>query len=183
MAYDKYYDAAIGKWPDYYWMFRLTEALIVKSSAIHTAGTGINYGGKVTGDDGHTYACIKNHTSTNETKPISGIDWQRYWILAPLSVAANWGVGVSYVSGDSAATIADKKRIRAIDRQLASYIIEKTNNPSMENYLIICKEFQPYIEGEALYVANSRTIAANDLKTIIDNQYRNWAQSKYDTSF
>ena len=183
MAYEKYYSNFSSKFPDYLWMARLTEALITKASSINIGGNGIAYGGKVMGTDGQTYACIVNHTSSDATKPITGADWQTVWTLAPLAAAGAWVNGNAYVAVDSLPTINNKIRLHGIDKQLAAYILDKTNNSAIENYLAVCKEFEPYIETEAKYQQTGRTMVDSDVNVIVNNQFRNWAQSKYDGSF
>ena len=52
-----------------------------------------------TGSDGLYYRCIKSHTSVTATnKPITGTEWNTYWILDGASTDGAWANGASYVA-------------------------------------------------------------------------------------
>jgi len=60
-------------------------------------GTGLPSGSpsEVTGTDTNIYTCIRNHTSSSSTKPITGSNWAFYWKQAGL-VGGAWADATSY---------------------------------------------------------------------------------------
>jgi len=68
------------------------------------ASTGVITGGacaytprsKVLGTNGSTYACIANHTAAANNMPITGANWQNYWVLSSPPGGAAWVSGLQY---------------------------------------------------------------------------------------
>lgn len=52
----------------------------------------------VLGTDGNDYECITNHTSTTETRPITGAKWPSFWKEVDTSVGAVWVTNTAYTS-------------------------------------------------------------------------------------
>lgn len=51
----------------------------------------------VTGTDGNTYTCIRPHTAATANKPVTGDDYQSYWVDGGSSPAV-WAEGTAYTS-------------------------------------------------------------------------------------
>jgi|GEM_PF-1680183 len=53
----------------------------------------------IVGTDSNDYECIRNHTSTNDNKPITGADYTSYWkATGGTGVGAAWAVSTAYTS-------------------------------------------------------------------------------------
>lgn len=56
------------------------------------------------GSDGNLYLCKKNHTSALDNKPITGVNWQQYWVLSSRYTGTpSWVAGTSYHAASGAA--------------------------------------------------------------------------------
>jgi len=54
---------------------------------------------KVVGSDGSNYYCLKPHTATSNTQPVTGDDYQTYWDNGESTLTA-WVSGASYTSSN-----------------------------------------------------------------------------------
>ena len=52
----------------------------------------------VLGSDGMDYECIRNHTSSADTQPITGASWAGYWFQLGTSTGGAWVTGTAYQS-------------------------------------------------------------------------------------
>lgn len=180
--YELLYDNFSRSFQDFFWHGRLAEALILKAQAILVGGAGITYGSKTTYTDNEVYACVKGHVATVDNAP-DGVDGKKHWIKIAPTTAGAWALGATYTMVDSLPVANEKNRLHNIDKQCANWVLERANNPSVENFLMPEKEFQPFIENEALYMDKGRTMSDADVVTIVSNQYRNFSRAKFDASY
>ncbi len=52
---------------------------------------------EVTGTDAEVYTCVRSHTSSNDNKPITGDEWQQYWVKRG-STGGVWAISTAYNS-------------------------------------------------------------------------------------
>jgi hypothetical protein len=72
----------------------------IKLWSVELATQTLTASSEVVGTDGNNYFCIRAHTSTNATKPVTGADYTTYWKLGGSSGGV-WAVTTAYTSLNS----------------------------------------------------------------------------------
>lgn len=105
----------------------------------------------VTGTDANKYMCKKSHTSSNDTKPITGADYTDYWELTSEATNAVWELSTAYYS--------DRVHFRKI-LQLQDFD-SPANNPDFP-----ARWYKALIYGLAIELAPEYGVNA-DLRTLV----------------
>ncbi|MFA7706548.1 MAG: hypothetical protein WCX91_05565, partial [Candidatus Omnitrophota bacterium] len=115
-----HYNIAQNKWKE------LTQPLWNSSSSGRDIHWLKNYphSDVVLGSDGFDYICILDHTSTNQTKPVTGDDWAIYWRRLNPYETSSWVTDKVYTEGDIV-TGTDNLDYRCIRHHLST----DTNKP------------------------------------------------------
>jgi hypothetical protein len=92
-----------------------------------------------TGSDGNNYGCIRSHTSTTATKPITGANWTSFWKKTDETSGGAWADATSYnYIGD----FTLNSQYINVDR---AYIREETGNLHYD-YPVQIQSFGAYME-------------------------------------
>tara|TARA_B100001142_G_C14337261_1_gene656382 strand:- start:1082 stop:1921 length:840 start_codon:yes stop_codon:yes gene_type:complete len=78
----------------------------------------------VLGSDGNDYECIRNHTASADTKPITGSQYTSYWKKLSTSAGSAWVDGTSYTSINE---LVLNTNIISIEDGIIRHVTDQTN--------------------------------------------------------
>ncbi|MFA5370306.1 MAG: hypothetical protein WC300_06320, partial [Candidatus Omnitrophota bacterium] len=126
----------------------------------------------VLGSDGFDYICILDHTSSNQTKPVTGASWETYWRRLNPYDTKSWATGTVYAEGDII-TGTDSLDYRCIRRHLSA----DTNKP------ITGASYSTYWQTPAVTTRGSAWINAKAYVSGPYDDYLYWWGGYYNYNF
>lgn len=130
------------------------------------------YGDLVTGSDAGIYTCIQNHTSTVNDTPITGANWEDYWVLVGTYSGETWLANTDYNGVKFNDILYDTLKIANADSQGNNYLY----------CVVVNREIRMYGKnvnstGLALTASLINEIEANLTEEIVTSEYNDLIMS------